>query len=380
MPSVQVTPTMKLIPYTSGCTLGCDPEFFIEDNKGRIVGAEKTLPSYGLQAEYGGKIIIDGVQAELNPPASTCRGTMGAYMKSCLSTLEKTLKAKGMKVCTSGTVHLDEEELKSLAKENQRLGCGPSNNLYSTRAKVTVNKKNKLIRSAGGHIHLGIKNPEPEVIVPILDLLVGNTCVLIDRDPNQAIRRKQYGRAGEYRLPQHGLEYRTPSNFWLRSYQLMGLVMGLCRLAHKVCEKEQMYNPATCSYDKDGKAMYPEAIKWLQENINPKAVRVAINKNDFDLAMKNWETTKEFVCKFLLDSPSAQSSYALPLYPSGLAAFEYFVDKGIDYWFPEKDIFAHWKKLDAGGSNSFRSHGENWEGFFAAKVLPEWQEQQAKKK
>ena len=72
---------------------------------------------------------------------------------------------------------------------------------------------------------------DPLLAVKILDIVVGNTCVIMDRAPSQVERRKVYGRAGEYRLPAHGIEYRTLSNFWLRSYQLTHLVFSLARFA-----------------------------------------------------------------------------------------------------------------------------------------------------
>ena len=74
---------------------GCDPEFFFSKN-GEVIGAEKVIAENGLEYKRGdfedkkdgdtvsgysrgagnSKIIIDGVQAELNPRANTCRALL----------------------------------------------------------------------------------------------------------------------------------------------------------------------------------------------------------------------------------------------------------------------------------------------------------------
>lgn len=384
--------------------MGCDPEIFIRNKEGTLVGAEKVLPKGGINANYGrqtgkegGKVIIDGVQAELNPAPQTCRAYMGQAIQACLLQLEKTLNKQGYEVSSDRVVQVPQEELESLSAENQRLGCGPSKNAYDTSATVKVTDKNKLMRCAGGHIHIETDQPRPEIMVPLLDLFVGNTSVLLDRDPMQVERRKMYGRAGEYRLPSHGIEYRTPSNYWLRSFQLMGFVMGLSRMALRLSNWDLFNSTEDFTYttkhvtDALGYTMRYEyewtprpeapaeqALIWLAENMNQKQVAEAINKNDFDLAMKNWQVTKEFVRLFIKDNPTPKASNDwFPLWPNMLDAFDYFVEKGIDYWWPEKDIIKAWKKLDS--TEATHGHGNNWEGWFHKTVIPEYKKSQETK-
>lgn len=313
---------------------------------------------------------------------------MGSGIKSCLMRLETALKEKGFEAVMDQVVEVPEDELTSLSEENQRLGCGPSHNAYDKKASVKVTAENKLMRCAGGHIHISVTEPRPEIMVPLLDLFVGNTCVLIDRDPLQKERRKMYGRAGEYRLPKWGLEYRTPSNFWLRSFQLMGLVMGLTRTAHRLAHWEQFH--AKCDFDSTYGDVYTgyqtqwvpkkepateKGLVWLAENMDQELIKQAINENDFDLAMKNWQVTKEFVKLFFTNNPNpADSNNWFPLWPSMLPAFEYFVEKGIDHWWPEKNIFDAWRGLDV----RFNGHGDNWEGWFHKTVIPEYKDRNKK--
>lgn len=360
-------------------TVGCDPEFFIE-KEGEVVGAEKAIPDTGLNVNnndgFGrtSNIIVDGVAVELNPSAQACRANLGNSIRVCFQKLKEQLEEKGYKVHQKGAVTIDKKRYEEISDKNKVLGCGPSNNIHDSKAKVEVTKQNERKRFAGGHIHLSIPKPRPEVMLPLLDLFVGNTCVLIDRDPEQKERRKMYGRAGEYRLPKWGLEYRTPSNFWLRSYQLMGFVMGLSRMALRFSNYDEYekvgqitYNYQEGFHEEQKTRPSEEAMIWLSERLDQKQVAEAINENDFDMAHKNWLLFKEFISIFIKDNPAPKESNSwFPLWPNVLENFEYFVKKGIDHWWPEKNFMETWIKMPEG-------HGTNWENFIANVVGPEYQ-------
>ena len=223
--------------------IGCDPELFLERD-GKVIGSERVIPEGGLDSLdlwRPTKVVRDGIQIELHPGPSTCRAGVGAGIKHGMMALLADLKAKNFEVSFKTVVDVPKEELEGLSENSRVLGCLPSKNHYDSAAKLEVGR-DFTKRSAGGHIHLGFTGygqndpckcllDNRERLVPILDAIVGNTCVMIDRDPYAASRRQEYGRAGEFRTPSYGLEYRTPSNFWLRSYQLASLVWGLSKIA-----------------------------------------------------------------------------------------------------------------------------------------------------
>jgi Phage phiEco32-like COOH.NH2 ligase-type 2 len=74
---------------------------------------------------------------------------------------------------------------------------------------------------AGGHLHFGWSegsrpsNAECKEMVKSLDTILGVYCVALFHKYDDKRRRALYGRAGEYRKPPHGLEYRVLSNAWL---------------------------------------------------------------------------------------------------------------------------------------------------------------------
>ncbi len=355
----------KQLCFSYNVTLGCDPEFFFSGSKGQTTGAEKVLPENGITyqpgtANYDGsytsrgpkesKIVIDGVQAELNPRANTCRANLGNEISACFRDLHKTLKAqgKGVGVNFMPMVKLTKKELDSLSEKSKTFGCAPSTNLYTAaESKITVNPKKYLKRSAGGHLHLGangdanIKKTLQNVdeMVYMLDIIVGNTCVLLDRNPNNVERRKVYGRAGEFRLKEYGLEYRTLSNFWLQSYQLMSLVTGLARMAVHIV--------AQSGKERDFAGEIKAAVK--KEDIVK-----AIQENDFALAYSNFLKIEKLIVEIATDT------YSYPINRDNFNEFHWFVKKGINYWF-KHDPFQHWITLPEG-------HGRGWETFLSNTV------------
>lgn len=373
----------------AGGYFGADPEFFFErrtfTGKQRIIGSDQIIPENGLRrfpntptAKSG--FYRDGVQVELHPMPQSCRANMGNDIQECFKLLKAhlTKNHKDVGICLDPAVMIDKRTFDGMSSELKKLGCMPSKNLYKKDADVGVDGEHYRVRSAGGHIHLGLIGdpyypappPPPgqdrvlswfekiphahERMVVLMDIIVGNTCVLIDRDPKNAERRKVYGRAGEYRTPKHGVEYRTLSNFWLWSYPLMSLVMGLTRLAVNVLYTSttgsMTYNSALRAYDSAPPKWDPE--RKLLESINQEEIITAINTNDFNLALKNYAKLKEFIS--LHHGVGNTGLYAESTYNPGggsLDRFDYFVEMvekhGLKHFW-NHDPMAHWCEKSEG--------------------------------
>lgn len=332
-------------------SIGCDPEMFITSSKGDILGSEHLLPEGGMSAgdRDDSKIVRDGVQIELNPEANECRAYLGNEVHRCFRDLNEELKNSDMKPDFSPVVEVSKRELDRLSEKSREFGCAPSFNSHtkSTTKVGELDGSTYRTRCAGGHIHLGGGYgalSKPEILVPILDILVGNTAVLLDRDAGQKERRKYYGQAGEYRLPPHGLEYRTLSNFWLRAYPLASFMWGMSRLSVGIAEM--------------GEAYYTK----LFELVDMADIVKAINENDFDLAYKNFEKIVPFI---IAATPvTGMPSEDFQLTGQALPYFRYFVHKGMNHWF-KHDIMEHWVHLPDG-------HECGWETFMYDKVKKEY--------
>jgi len=338
---------------------GCDPEFFFKKKDGSVVGAEFVLPDEGLKCvvkdkKVGGKtavgeghsnFIIDGVQAELNVRPNSCRANLGFEISAALKHLKETkLKDTDINADFSQGVELKQTELDGLSDKYQKFGCSPSLNVYNqfTGGKnvINVDPKKYLYRSAGGHIHLGVPTigdervkkalENPHLTIPVLDLIVGNTLVIIDRDPVNSMRRQVYGKAGEHRTPKHGLEYRTPSNYWLKSYPLMGLAMGLSRLA---------VNIVANSYDDD------RFVRELFKRISMSHVYRTINFNSVEDARYILNQIMPLLLEFIPNND---------LYPihSGISKeFNYFLNNADKYF--KEDVIEHWTNLNPNNAVGF---------------------------
>jgi hypothetical protein len=256
-------------------------------------------------------------------------------LSSSSEELKKVLPWR-IKPCFDVSVEVTKAEFETLSPKNRILGCNPSWSIYEAEYDLGINPNAYPLRSAGGHIHIGRLHDvnkadkeerevavdamfaSPSALVAMLDIIVGNTCVLIDRDPGNVIRRKVYGRAGEYRMPKHGLEYRTLSNFWLRDYSVMSLVFSLVKMTFLLTlnDREDEFFAA----------------------INMDDVRKAINENDIELARKNFEIVQPLWQKIMEEYDWASSN---PINRDTLDAFNFFVEKGLDFWF-STNVIKNW--------------------------------------
>jgi hypothetical protein len=308
---------------------GSDPEGFFKQGD-NIIGSEKLIPENGISS-YSGKVVRDGVQFELNPRSATSIEDLGKHVSGLFAALQKRLdKNPDVSICFDGLVDVSQEELASLSPATRKLGCNPSYNAYEDRP-ITVDPMLYTKRSSGGHIHIGTSNENlmqqrTQAIYPF-DILVGNTCVMLDRDPGAAERRENYGRAGEFRMPSYGLEYRTISNWWLRDYTLMNFVFSLAHIAYEF--SFQSFNGNKELWDA------------LAEKVNIKNIVRAIDTNDAALALKNFKRLMPVLRKNLPVEGFALTPKNIPQF---IAFAESVQQKGIAEFFPTESIVPNWIK------------------------------------
>ena len=210
-------------------TLGCDPEFFVRDSFGNLVTAHGLIPGDKKKPHKVtlGAIQVDGMALEINidpVPASDFE----AFNKGIITVVNGLKKAMPADhtIVVDPSVTFDAAYYAGVPEEAKELGCDPDFCAY-TEDFFEPNPRPDGppgLRSAAGHIHIGwgqdipVENPEHVEIcrnvVRNLDCFVGLGMICIDGD---AERRKIYGKAGAYRPKPYGVEYRTPSNVWLRS-------------------------------------------------------------------------------------------------------------------------------------------------------------------
>lgn len=200
-------------------SFGADPEWFVsKDGKpvsiiGKI-GGTKTNPLPIPELGHGFAVQEDNVALEYNiPPCTLIEEWVDSHMR-VHQKLRAMLKVLGLVPLITPSVEFSNEEL-----DNPRawiFGCDPDINAWTGRVNPRPQSDNPNLRSAGGHIHVGIiglRKAEKLLFVRHMDAYVGLPLLLIDKDDR---RRTFYGAAGAMRFKPYGLEYRTPSNIWTK--------------------------------------------------------------------------------------------------------------------------------------------------------------------
>lgn len=306
-------------------TLGADPEFFIKKKggffygKAKVVGSETVLgdvrdPNYGC----------DGIQAELRPEFSACRQNVAGNIRWGLYKLQENHLKKEYELCFDNTITIGKKEFDKLGADSKRFGCNPSLNAYGRKPVIPDGNLTR-VRSAGGHLHFGAYECSSYIDIDhkntakLLDIILGNTCVLLDRDEGNKIRRKCFGLAGEYRKTDFGIEYRTLSNFWLQSYTLFSFVTGLGRLSVRV-------------------GLSKKHTKAFVDLVDFEDIEQAINTNNFALAMKNYNKIAELLGTVKGNEDFQRSN---PLKTAFQPRFLELVSDGIESMLP-KDLYMDW--------------------------------------
>lgn len=209
-------------------TVGTDPEVFLaEEATGRIVSAipyimgDKYNPYPIPGLPEGCCIQTDNIMIEYCIPPSQSSGELYNNFQKCLDWTKGILPV-GLVPKIQAFAHIDPEFLDH--PNAQRFGCERDFNAWKDGMVNPSPKGNVPYRSCGGHIHCGWDNPEFEdqiAMIKALDIFLGIPSILLDTDKE---RKKLYGKAGACRFKSYGVEWRTPSNFWLASQELTEFV------------------------------------------------------------------------------------------------------------------------------------------------------------
>lgn len=209
-----------------GVTIGADPEVFVLDDSGEIgsaigrIGGSKENP---IPLDGGGAIQEDNVLAEFNiDPATTAKGFI-YNIKSVMNQLEEVV---GPLVIKSSHEYL-KSVLMEYGEQALTFGCDPDVCAWTGKTNQSPNPYTTL-RTAGGHLHIGYEDHNEDLnisIAKMCDIFLGVPSVLMDND---GLRRKLYGYAGSMRHKPYGVEYRSLSNFWLRSDKYMDWAFNGC--------------------------------------------------------------------------------------------------------------------------------------------------------
>lgn len=211
---------------------GTDPEIFVEDKAGNVIPAFNFLKS----KKEDNHTYWDGFQTEFFVHASVC---LDEVTKSIYNGLKRVMRLAKQyntdaKLSLKTVMEIPYEMLQAAKDEHVSLGCAPSFNIYGMKGEQVADPRQLTSRSTGGHLHFGtggLDNESLNRVIKAMDAIIGVSCVALFQKFDNPTRRRLYGLAGEYRLPPHGIEYRTLSNAWLMHPFITQIVFDISRKA-----------------------------------------------------------------------------------------------------------------------------------------------------
>lgn len=209
---------------------GCDPEFALFDKKiNRLVSAHGLIP--GTKAAphkvKGGAIQVDGMMVEFNIDPCTNGKAFTDNVKLVLGELRELLPEDRYDFIYNPSIFFDPGYMKELPTEATELGCSPDYNAWfdgGVNPRPAPPASVPGMRSCGGHIHIGWTEDADITdlshrwdccaVIRLLDTYI--LPMLLELEPD-SFRQELYGKPGAFRPKSYGVEWRTPSNVWLRS-------------------------------------------------------------------------------------------------------------------------------------------------------------------
>lgn len=233
-------------------TIGSDPELVIinEDmhpcSAIRVLGQDKHNP---IDLGDGIKFYADNALAEIAFPPAPPSGVMAALTEAIRRAKERL--GSGYELVAQAATLFSEHELKAVIMNADgtprcsgwEIGCTPNFDAYRDAPNDLSGGFKDGMRTGSFHIHVGnaeyqsgnderlLTHESKLLAIKLMDIYVGVSSLLWDKDPAAHVRRKLYGKAGEFRPTPYGIEYRVLGNYALRSRRLVQLVFDLTGLA-----------------------------------------------------------------------------------------------------------------------------------------------------
>lgn len=228
-------------------TAGADPELMLMSPEGELVSAIPLVPGTKEKPHClkHGAVQHDNVMAEFNVNPSGTSEELEHNMREVLRELSNMVAPNVLVARASA----DFPEA-ALEDEVARVfGCDPDFDSWTLMMNsVDGTAAMETFRSAGGHFHIGKKDPIAEMldnpygkveVVKMLDVFQGIPSIVMDDDKTAPKRRQLYGRAGAHRPKDYGVEYRALGNFWVRSPDLVHLMYELADRAVSLTREGQ---------------------------------------------------------------------------------------------------------------------------------------------
>jgi hypothetical protein len=221
-------------------TVGIEREMPVYVNN-IAVPAQLLIPQYTKENPFvvnGGTMHHDCSLLEFTtPPCDTGENLRISYIRQreyvrdqLLKTEDVRRRARDVVGETARSISLSEDTAVMFSQvdfmnqpENRELGCSPSRNAYGSRP---IRPEGYADTKRFGGTHLNISTPdttsaEDRSLVMAVDVAFAMPHMFTCSNPDdEQLRRELYGRAGEYRRKDFGIEFRVLSSNFLYAYSI----------------------------------------------------------------------------------------------------------------------------------------------------------------
>lgn len=260
-------------------TIGTDAEFPLTKKK-QFISAIPLIKGTKEKPDLlrcGSGLQRDNVALEFATPVATNEDDFVKHISNTLNEVTSILP-QHVSLLSVPSAHFPKAEL--LHPEAKEFACSPDFNAWEDKQnEIKEELKQGTLRSFAAHVHVGHEfldlKTDKENMIYMMDYIAGQASVLLDNSDAAKERRILYGKAGAYRPTDYGIEYRTLSNYWLKSPLLVRMVYNMVEDALNL----------TLTYVFDD----------LVEEVPPVHVREAINNGDHGLALTGFESIRHYL-------------------------------------------------------------------------------------
>lgn len=266
------------------CKIGADPEFFLRrKNDGKLVSAHGLIPGTKDKPHRvnDGAIQVDGMAVEINIDPAETAPEFVHNIQSVIQQLSSMLPEYDF--VYEPSVIFDKDVWDSTPDQAKQLGCTPDFDAYSGTQNIIIppeeNSPLFRMRTAAGHVHIGwTSNMDVadathieacQILVKELDYYLSLPLNMASGSDAELQRKILYGKSGACRYKPYGVEYRTPSNFWLRSTDTMVWVFNQTKAVFdKLLDgkaKHQNRSDFVSYYDYNPAIQTPKDINRMRE-------------------------------------------------------------------------------------------------------------------
>lgn len=206
--------------------IGTDAEGFLSTKTGEAVPAIGILEGdkdHPTRIERGG-YLVDCVAWEINPvpvPFSSGHEEFYNNIRACISEIGKIVRPLNLKVSIEDSLQFEDYHLQQ--GEANVSGCSPSKNAWTRMEIDPIDLTLSNYRFAGGDVHISWPDADKYKwgrinLIRMMDAILGlNEVIYCPRSP----RIYGYGMAGNHRVTDYGVEYKSIGNFWIKSPRLV---------------------------------------------------------------------------------------------------------------------------------------------------------------